>query len=262
MGIILGLLCGLMLGITGGGGAVVTMPLLVYGLHASAHQALTTSLVVICFTAFAGLLPKWRWQHLEKRIAITVAASGVLFAPVGAKCAAYLSSNTLMIAFAVLMISVSVVLFYKALSLQSLAGQGSGHSVDSSHLGEQIKTSWILLFLVGALTGLLTGLFGIGGGFLIVPALVMLLMLPLQRAVTTSLAIIFVISLAAILTHLQLQNMDWPLTLRFLAGSILGVSLGSQILKHAPAKSLHQGVAIFVSLIAAVMLIKHISMVI
>lgn len=222
---LLGSIGGLALGVTGGGGAIITIPLLVYGLSIPIHQAVLFSLFVVGFTALFGILPRWRWQYLEVKVALIVAIGGILAAPLGAQLSQHVEEQHLMLGFSLIMLLVGLLLWWRIPYEKRLA---SGHITTEARTQKALK-SWHILFFCGAVTGLLIGFFGIGGGFFIVPSLVMLMLLPLRRAMTTSLLIIFLISLAGILGHLKSVTLDWWLLFSFLAGSVLGVWLGSFI---------------------------------
>jgi uncharacterized protein len=116
----------------------------------------------------------------------------------------------------------------------------------------ELKT-WIIL-VSGAVVGLLTGVLGVGGGFLIVPALVMLVGLPIQQAVGTSLIIIAMNSLAGFLGHLSGSNIDLSVLSVFMAAGLAGTFAGANLTQHIPAQQLRKGFALFVMLLACFLL--------
>ncbi len=248
-----GSLGGLSLGLTGGGGAILTIPLLVYGLHMSAHDAILFSLFVVSFTALVGLLPKWRWQYCELKIALIVAFGGMLVAPLGAQLSLHVSEAHLLVSFSLLMLAIGILLWWR-MPVERRLENNLNTPADYS---QRALSSWHVLLFCGGLTGFLTGFFGVGGGFFIVPALVMLTLLPVRQAMTTSLLVIFLISVAGILGHMKMLTVDWRLLFSFLFGSVIGVYFGSLIASRMSNLILQRLFAVMVIITGMVLLLVN-----
>ncbi len=245
-----GSISGFALGLTGGGGAILTLPLMIYGLHVPVHQAVLLSLCVVCFTALVGLFSFARFRKAHLQTVVVVSLGGIFFAPVGALFSVGVSEVTLLLTFSMLMVVVGAVLFFKAPILTFFHATAIAHPRAHSL---NVKFSWLKLLICGGLCGLTSGFFGVGAGFLLVPTLVMVVLLPLAEVVSTSLLIIFMTSLMGILTHLQSQQINWSHLLPFLVGSMLGVSVGGLVATKFSEKTVNSFSATFVFL-AGVML--------
>lgn len=227
---------GLALGVTGGGGAILTIPLLVYCLHVPVHQALLLSLFVVWFTSFLSVLTAWCRQYLDLKVALVVSTGGILVAPLGASLSQSMRAESVLLGFSLLMLVIGVGLLYKVPAMAKLNEHAVAHRGGCSR---KPMASWHLLFFCGGISGLLSGFFGVGGGFIIVPSLTVLVMLPMRQAVSTSLLVIFITSTAGILGHMQSQSVNWPLLLSFLFGSALGVWVGGIIAKRLSERWLY-----------------------
>lgn len=216
---ILGFFSGLLLGITGGGGAIVSVPALVYGLHMPMQVATTLSLFVVGGSAMLGTYLKRKEVDWKKGIIFAI--FGGLASPIGAYLAGRISETVLIGSFAILMLLVSFLMLRK-----------SFFKAKSSDLNQARKSSdnniWQIL-PVALFTGLLTGFFGVGGGFMIVPALVILNRMDNKPAAATSLFIITLISLVSIMNKVHEITVDFKLVSIFMFGSILGMIFGSMI---------------------------------
>lgn len=216
---ILGLFSGLLLGITGGGGAIVSVPALVYGLHMPMQVATTLSLFVVGGSAMLGTYLKRKEVDWKKGIIFAI--FGGLASPIGAYLAGRISETVLIGSFAILMLLVSSLMLRKSF----LKAKDSDLSQARRYHGNSI---WQIL-PVALFTGLLTGFFGVGGGFMIVPALVILNRMDNKPAAATSLFIIALISLVSVVNKVHEINVDFKLITIFMFGSILGMIFGSMI---------------------------------
>lgn len=224
-----GTLCGLALGLTGGGGSILAVPLLVYGLKIPFHQAVTISLLVVGLTAVIGFFPKIKSGEVELSAGVTLAIAGMLFAPVGSYISSYFKGHSLMLAFSGLMIFIGIWSLVKAkFFVKKALKTGSCNYLPNGKLHLTIQCRAVLI-TVGIITGLLTGLFGVGGGFLIVPALVLATNMALKKAISTSLLIISLVSLVGFISHINHSQIEVAIALFFMVGSAVGVVLASQI---------------------------------
>ncbi|ADB15151.1 protein of unknown function DUF81 [Pirellula staleyi DSM 6068] len=236
--IALGALVGVSLGLTGGGGAIFAVPLLVYGLGFDSRQAATMSLVTVGITSLIGLLQKAAQRQLEFKVGLLFAIAGALGSPIGVMLAAQLHETLRLALFAGLMLVIAFQMWRRASTVQlelPLAWHRTPteqRAVTCQRDPEGIlritSPCALLLGAVGIGAGILSGMFGVGGGFIIVPALVLFSGMAMRRAVGTSLLVITIVSLTTLLLQ-TLDGVEIPLitTSLFSAGSIAGLLLGS-----------------------------------
>lgn len=240
--LLFGLIVGFSLGLTGGGGSIFAVPLLVYGLGLSAHEAVGASLAAVGATALVGALIRLRRGEVELKAALLFGVAGLVGAPLGTVLGAKLPTTWLLSGFAVLMLLVAARLWRQAVRQPTettvvRAGEGTpdtmvGVACRITPAEGLLLTSRCALMLAfsGFTTGLLSGLFGVGGGFLIVPALVLAVSLPMHRAVATSLLVIAIISTAGTVSHLVAgQSLDLKVTGLFVVGGLAGMGLGAKL---------------------------------
>ncbi len=268
MSLIFGLVVGFSLGLTGGGGSIFAVPLLVYGLSIPAHQAVGVSLAAVGATALGGALQRLGRGEVEFRAGLLFGAAGVLGAPVGAWLGQGLPEEILLGGFAVLMLAVAARMWIQARRHPGEArvvravddpGPAVGPACrrdPAGRLGLGSRCT-VVLGLAGALTGVLSGLFGVGGGFLIVPALVLAASLPIHRAVATSLLVIALVSAAGVASHaLAGAPVDWVLVGWFLAGGLAGMGLGTTVGRRLAGPTLQALFAAVMVLVATYMLVR------
>ena len=209
-----GALVGLILGLVGGGGSVLAVPLLVYGVGvSSAHVAIGTSALAVAASAFANLLGHWRAGHVKWRCGLTFAAAGVIGALAGSTVAKNIDGTRLLALFGALMIVVGVAMFLKR------NAQGDP-SVRLTRASARQLLPWLISGGFGV--GLLSGFFGIGGGFLIVPALMLATGMSLPFAIGTSLIAVTAFGAASAASYAFSGLIDWRIAALFIAGGILG----------------------------------------
>jgi uncharacterized membrane protein YfcA len=233
--LVLGFVIGLSLGLLGGGGSILTVPALVYLVGQSPQAAVTTSLAIVGANSLMGAFFHNSQGSLNWRVAIVFGGAGMLVAYLSAGLSKVFSPAALLVAFAILMFIVSGMMLLRRDKPGVQAAKPIG--------------LWLTL-LTGAGVGFLTGVLGVGGGFLIVPALVILLGLPMYQAIGTSLIVIAANSLAGLLGHLHQQWFDLAITLVFVAAGLGGTFLGARLANHLPAQRLKQAFAIFVIALA------------
>jgi uncharacterized membrane protein YfcA len=216
LGLASGSLVGFSLGLTGGGGSILAVPLLVYLVGVpSAHVAIGTSAIAVAANAAVNLATYARAGHVKWRCALVFAAAGVLGAFFGSGLGKAIDGESLLAAFAVLMIFVS------ALMLRSR------HTVGEASV-RLSRENLPKLLGVGLAAGALSGFFGIGGGFLIVPALVMATSMPILNAVASSLVAVTAFGLTTAANYAVSGLVDWTLAAFFIAGGVLGGLLGAR----------------------------------
>ncbi|MCB1776252.1 MAG: sulfite exporter TauE/SafE family protein [Candidatus Competibacteraceae bacterium] len=262
-----GLLIGFSLGLTGGGGSIFAVPLLVYGLDVSAHEAVVISLAAVGATALGGGLVRVRDGDAEPRTAIIFGFSGILGAPLGAWLNPRFPATVLLTGFALLMLAVAFRMWRQASRRpeETRLIRAGGYADDDNagpacryDPGGQLQFTSrcaLRLILAGTVTGLLSGLFGVGGGFLIVPALVMLASLPMRRAVATSLWVIVIISAIGFLSHLAVgHQLNTSITIPFVLGGLSGMALGTVVGRRIAGPLLQKLFAGMVTAVAVFML--------
>ncbi len=233
LAVLFGLLVGVSLGLTGGGGSIFAVPLLVYGLALAPRDAVGVSLAAVGATALVGAIERLRANQGEIPTGLIFAAAGVFGAPLGSWLAGLMPEALLLGLFGALMFIVAARMWRSAQKPEVPAcdlADADGPTCRRDAAGKLVVTSrcTILLCLVGLVTGVLSGLFGVGGGFVIVPALVIFSGMKIHRAVATSLLVIALISVSGVSSHL-LAGRDIPLviTTLFVVGGIAGLYLGN-----------------------------------
>lgn len=252
------LLIGLSLGLIGGGGSILTVPVLVYLLGVEPVLATAYSLFIVGLTSAVGVYPKYKEGLVDVRTALIFGAPSIaavfltrkLIVPAIPATVLQLSdwvltkSVLLMILFAVLMVAASV-----SMIIDKKNNQETPEAM--------LSYNYPLIVLEGTVVGLLTGLVGAGGGFLIIPALVMLTKLPMKKAVGTSLLIIAAKSLIGFTGDLSQQTMDWSLLLTVTLMAVLGIFAGNALSKKIEGAQLKKGFGWFVLVMGVYVLIKE-----
>ena len=212
--LVLGAVIGVLLGLLGGGGSILAVPALVYALGLGIEQAIPMSLIVVAAASAVGVLPKLRAGQVQWRLAAVFAVAGIPGTLLGSAIGERLPQSALMIGFAVLMI---------VAGNRMLADSAeTGTACTAGDAGINWRRCAPRSIPAGFVVGLLTGLFGVGSGFVIVPALVLLLGVQMSIAIGTSLLIIVANSAAGVLSHLNGASIDWSITAAFVATAIGG----------------------------------------
>lgn len=241
LGAILSLFVGLLLGMLGGGGAILTLPMLVYVLHVDSKDAIASSLVVVGTTSFVGMLSHARAGVVQWRVGALFGVAAMAGAYAGGRLAAYIPGQVLLVAFGAIMVTTATLMMRPRKDAQD-ASKGTNAPV---------------VMLLGALVGTLSGLVGAGGGFLIVPALSIFGGLPMRQAIGTSLFIIAMQSAAGFLGHMGHAHLDSTLLLVITSAAIVGSLMGTALGKHVPAPILRRGFAWFVVVMGMFMFFKQ-----
>lgn len=233
----------------GGGGSIITVPVLVYVLGVEAHQAVGMSLAVVGGTSFVGAWLHSRRGALQLRTGLTFGASGIVGAFAGSPLTKLLSPPALLMTFAVLMLVIAV------LMLRRRSGPSAEAVVGETGRAPDISKALLAGFGVGVLTGFL----GVGGGFLIVPALVMFGGLAMKEAVGTSLMVIFLNCVAGLVAHASQSEFDWGLTAMVTVLAVAGTIFGTFLSHRVAANHLRRGFAGFVLTVAVFLMVKNYS---
>lgn len=214
------LLVGTAVGLLGGGGSVLTLPLLVHVGGQSMHEAVVGSLAVVAAASGVGALTHWRAGNLDGRLALSVGGGGVLGAILGARLSHLVPETWLGYAFATVMLITALAM------LRPRCAEPSGGTTSPEEAfawGQALR-----LGLVGIVTGLLAGFLGAGGGFLVVPALVLVGQVGMRRAVGTSLAIITVQAVTGFISHADTLPTETALIPTLAAAAAVGAFLGAR----------------------------------
>ncbi len=222
-----GSIVGIALGLTGGGGSIFAVPLLLYAEGMSLRDAVTVSLAVVGLTALYGAVIQRRLVNWLP--GLILGAGGIVGAPLGAFIGARLPEFWTLLLFAALMAVIGVRMWQ---------GANGGEDVDSRFACRRdadgvrrLRGPCILKLLVGGvLTGILSGTFGVGGGFLVVPALLLVTAMPIERALATSLVCIFLISTSGFVANLlSVRHLNLELAAWFLTGGAIGMTAGAAL---------------------------------
>lgn len=268
LSLIFGAVVGLSLGLTGGGGAIFAVPLLVYGLGLPTREAVGVSLAAVGATSLVGFLSRWRLGQVEIRTGLLFAAAGMVGAPIGSWIAGLLPEALLLSLFAGLMVVVAFRLWQQAsrpvteTAKCPTSEHQDGPTCQRDAAGALILTSRcaVLLMIVGVLTGVLSGLFGVGGGFVIVPALVLFSGMSIHRAVGTSLMVIALVSVSGVASHLWAGRAISPeVTGLFVLGGVVGLFAGQQIARRLSGPVLQKVFAVAILAVAAFVIVRNLS---
>lgn len=230
---LLSVLIGLALGLLGGGGSILTVPILVYALDMEPKTAIATSLVIVGVTSLAAVVPHARAGRVRWRTATVFGGTGMVGAYTGGRLAAYVPPSLLLLGFAAMML---------ATALAMIRGREPQPAATEA-LGEACPTGMCAparIALHGLVVGLVTGMVGAGGGFLVVPALALLGGLPMPVAVGTSLLVIAIKSLAGFWGHLGHVQVPWATVLVVTVAATAGALVGSRLVDRVPARVLRQ----------------------
>lgn len=267
-----GLLVGLLLGVLGGGGGVLTVPILVYLLGESAQHATTSSLVIVGLTALVGAATRMRSGLVEWRTGLVFGAIGIPTAYLGTIVNRHLDPPVLLLAFAGLIVVVAVAMLVNsrgggatgdvgdgAEANPDLA-PGSGSGVATTVLARPSRTATAVKVIAAALViGFLTGLLGVGGGFLIVPALVFALRMPMPSAIGTSLLVIAVTSGASIASRIGVVDFDWSTIVPFTVAAVTATMAGKRVAGRFSGDTLARAFAVLLILVAGFVTVQSVA---
>ncbi len=219
-----GVIVGFTLGLVGGGGSILAVPLLLYVVGMpDPHQAIGTSALAVAVNAFANLIPHARARHVRWQPALIFAACGLVGAFAGSSIGKVVDGHRLLILFALLMLVIAVMM------LRGRKATGDGSIV------ERRLNPW-RLGVIGLATGTLSGFYGIGGGFLVVPGLILGTGMPTIAAIGSSLVAVGAFGMTTALNYAVSGMVQWPTALLFIAGGIGGGWAGARLAKRLSAQ--------------------------
>lgn len=243
----LALAMGVVLGLLGGGGSILTVPILVYVLGMPAREAIATSLLVVGVTSVAGVVQHARAGRVRWGSGALFGAFAMVGAFVGARLAAFLPTTILLLAFAALMVVAGVAL---------LRERPSDAERDAARSAPPRLVS---MAAYGALVGLVTGTVGAGGGFIVVPALVFLAGMELREAIGTSLLVVTLNSLAGFAGHVGHVELEPRLAAGFALAAVIGALAGGALSSRCPSDGLRRGFALLVLATAGYMVVRELA---
>ncbi|MFE9017601.1 sulfite exporter TauE/SafE family protein [Streptomyces sp. NPDC007808] len=236
------LLIGVSLGVLGGGGSILTVPVLVYLAGVDTKEAIATSLLVVGVTSAAAVVPHARAGRVRWRTGLLFGLAGMIGAYGGGRLAAFVPGPVLLTLFAVMMIGTAVAMI-------------RGRRTAPGQRRRELPTARLLVD--GVVVGLVTGLVGAGGGFLVVPALALLGGLAMNVAVGTSLLVIAMKSAAGLAGHLADAHIDPALAALVTASAVVGGLLGGRIAGRIPQDALRRSFGWFVAVMGALVLARQ-----
>ncbi len=264
----LGGVVGLSLALTGSGGTAFAVPLLVYGLKLAPHRAVCVSMAAIGATTLFATVQQVRAKetHVDVRTGLILALAGMFGAPVGAWIGRFIPENWLLVLFAALVFLVGIRMLFsssaktnesRAIAESAPHGEARGKSARSFTLP---SARTLGLCAAGLVTGMLAGLLGVGGGFILVPVLVLFGGVEIHRAVATSLCVIALVSVPATASHLLAgQVIPLDVTVLFAIGAVVGLKLGSKLAAKLSGPRLQQLFGAIMLVMATLILLHNLS---
>lgn len=237
----LALLVGVALGLLGGGGSILTVPILTNVLGLETKEAIATSLIVVGTTSLAAMVPHARAGNVVWRTGFVFGGASMVGALVGGIVAAWIPGRVLMLLFAGMMVATAITMIRGRKQVQT-----------GAHVGGVGR-----IVVDGLVVGLVTGLVGAGGGFLVVPALVLLAGLPMNQAVGTSLLVIVLKSAAGFAGHATHTAVDYRTAAMITASAVLGSFLGTSFVSVVKPEQLRKGFGVFVLVMAAFQIVQE-----
>lgn len=232
------------LGLMGGGGSILTVPVFVYAVGLDPKTAVAASLPVVALTSAAAAVAHWRLGNVQIRTALIYGATAAVGSFAGARLAVFMSGATQFALLALVML---------ASALRMLFSQ----SVEELDAGTTPRTAYSTLLPVAMAVGLLTGIVGIGGGFLIVPTLVLLCHLPMRTAIGTSLMVIAMNAASGVAGYAGTVKIPWNVVIVFSAVAIVGSLIASRLGARVPQAALRRGFGVLLISLSALILVQN-----
>lgn len=246
---------GLSLGLIGGGGSILAVPILVYVVGVGSREAIAMSLFIVGCVSLLGAIPAAKRGNLSWRIVAGFTPTAMLGAYLGSQLVKLplITDTVQLVSFGAIMLAASVLMIQKGRAAAAPAAASP-----ASHPSNWLQ-KWKSLAIPaeGFAVGVITGFVGVGGGFLIIPVLVLLSRIPMKTAVGTSLLIISLNSAIGFAGYLNQVSLNWPLTLSFTLAAGVGTAIGSQLSKHIEHSKLQKGFGYFVLAVAVFVLIRR-----
>ncbi len=258
----LGALIGAILAFTGAGGGILAVPALIFGMHLPMLQAAPAALLAVGTSAAVGAVLGLHEGVVRYRAAMLIGALGMVTAPLGVVLAHWLPNRPLLVGFAALMIVLGVRALRGAAGVVTTGPRASAAVARACHIDPRSgRLQWTApcaraLAGTGVISGLLSGLLGVGGGFVIVPALNRHTDLELRSVQATSLAVIALVSVSGITASAWSGTVAWPVAGPFAAGATVALVAGRRLARHIPVHHLHRLFAWLILAVAGLMLAR------
>ena len=249
VGLLLATLMGISLGLIGGGGSILAVPILKYVVGFGAKEAIASSLAVVGLTSLFAAIGHWRSGNVNLRVALVFGSVAMAGTYLGARLAVFFSGGAQLVLFAVVMIVAAYFMFRENGPKSAEDGLDSDSPAKSMSYG--------LIVVEGLAVGVLTGLVGVGGGFLIVPALVVLGKVPMKEAVGTSLLVIAMKSATGFVGYFGQVEVRWGYLALFTAVAIAGSLGGTYLVRYVPQGALKKTFAVFLVVMGAFILYQN-----
>lgn len=259
--ILLGGLVGGILGVTGAGGSIIAVPLLIFGLQLSTVQAAPIALFAVAMSSATGALIGFRQQQVRYRAASLIAIAGMCTAPLGVWAAGLVSNAVLTVVFAGVLMFLAVRMLRQSEQADAEVLMLGNNLLPCQVKVSEVKINWTMqcartLAYTGAVAGALSGLLGVGGGFVIVPALRKYSNLDITHILPTSFSVIALISTAGLVAAIGLGQLNYKIGLPFAIGAMLGMMISLRAGKHFSAGLLQRIFASFSILVAIGLIVK------
>lgn len=252
VGYVLAVGIGLSLGLIGGGGSILAVPILIYVMGVESREAIAMSLFIVGCVSLLGAMTAAKQGKLSWRIVAGFTPTAMVGAYLGSQLVKLplVSDTVQLISFGAIMLVASVLMIQKSRAMPNQTSSAHPHSFLQ-------RWARLAILIEGFAVGIVTGFVGVGGGFLIIPALVLLSRVPMRTAVGTSLLIISLNSAVGFAGYLNQVSLNWPLTLSFTFAAAIGTVIGSFLAKHIEPSQLQKGFGYFVLAVAIFVLIKR-----
>ena len=270
LALVIGLGVGVVVGALGAGGGILSVPVLVYLLGQEPHAASAGSLVIVGLTALTSLVPHARTGHVRWRDGLIFGVLSSVGTVLGSRLSVLVDSQVLMLLFGVLLIAVGIMMIRKARRTAAPVAErtmevkvearnkteaetkSGADSESGSESGRQGQRSLLMLILCSTATGFLTGFFGVGGGFAVVPMLVLALGFGMREASSTSLLVMAIASATGLLSRIGTDiHVDWMIVLLFAVASMIGGQIGAPASRKVKESTLTMLFGILLLLVSA-----------
>ncbi len=248
-GLFLAVFVGLTLGLIGGGGSILAVPILKYVIGVSTKEAIAMSLFIVGIVSIMGLIPHWRQGNVNFSIALIFIPPAMVGSFLGAKISDLPMINDIiqLVSFGIVMLLASVLMILKR---NSKSKKKEDNFTEKKEIIKNKKINLFLTIIEGFGVGILTGFVGVGGGFLIIPALVLLGGIPMKEAVGTSLIIIAFNSVSGFYGYLNQVDLNWLIMINFTIAASVGIIMGGFFSQKINAQYLQKGFGYFVLTVA------------